>query len=365
MYWKTGFKSNFKKHFETTREFLFFLSRRAQNDTIFRVAASLSYTSLIAVVPLFAIGLAIFSAFPVFDGVKEQVKEFLLRNFVPTIEQEVSQYFAEFIDAAAQLTTIGVVGIAITAILMLSTIENSLNFIFKVTRPRRLTTKITLYWTVITLGPLLLGTAFSLRGYLFTLQKFMPEDLANTQLLLSKLLPSLITMFLLVLVYVLVPNKRSKSAAPSSAPLSPSSCSPSCVGDSVILWSRQPPTKPSTAPSQLCPFFSSGCIWPGRWSFSVPLLPPLWKNTASLTIARSRKSSSPANPKSANRRQQKPAGKIFCHSLKKVLAKRTKVVHCIFQGITMTLKLSFRKIREIVGIRNKKHYRKRELYGKR
>ena len=172
MYWKTGFKSNFKKHFETTREFLFFLSRRAQNDTIFRVAASLSYTSLIAVVPLFAIGLAIFSAFPVFDGVKEQVKEFLLRNFVPTIEQEVSQYFAEFIDAAAQLTTIGVVGIAITAILMLSTIENSLNFIFKVTRPRRLTTKITLYWTVITLGPLLLGTAFSLRGYLFTLQKF-------------------------------------------------------------------------------------------------------------------------------------------------------------------------------------------------
>lgn len=160
MYWKTGFKSKFKKHFETTREFLFFLSRRAQNDTIFRVAASLSYTSLIAVVPLFAIGLAIFSAFPVFDGVKEQVKEFLLRNFVPTIEQEVSQYFAEFIDAAAQLTTIGVVGIAITAILMLSTIENSLNFIFKVTRPRRLTTKITLYWTVITLGPLLLGTAF-------------------------------------------------------------------------------------------------------------------------------------------------------------------------------------------------------------
>ena len=73
MYWKTGFKSKFKKHFETTREFLFFLSRRAQNDTIFRVAASLSYTSLIAVVPLFAIGLAIFSAFPVFDGVKEQI----------------------------------------------------------------------------------------------------------------------------------------------------------------------------------------------------------------------------------------------------------------------------------------------------
>ena len=208
MYWKTGFKSNFKKHFETTREFLFFLSRRAQNDTIFRVAASLSYTSLIAVVPLFAIGLAIFSAFPVFDGVKEQVKEFLLRNFVPTIEQEVSQYFAEFIDAAAQLTTIGVVGIAITAILMLSTIENSLNFIFKVYKPRNIKTKITLYWTVITLGPLLLGTALSLRGYVYTLQKFMPEDIISSQFYLSTLIPSLFTTLALVLLYVLVPNKK-------------------------------------------------------------------------------------------------------------------------------------------------------------
>lgn len=208
MYWKNSVKNKLRKHIETTKEFLFFLTCRARNDTIFRVAASLSYTSLIAIVPLFAIGLAIFSAFPVFDGVKEQVQEFLLRNFVPTIEQEVSQYFVEFIDATAQLTTIGVIGIAITAILMLSTIENSLNFIFKVNRPRRLTTKITLYWTVITLGPLLLGTAFSLRGYLYTLQKYMPEDMVSSQLFLSNLLPPLITMTVLVLVYVLVPNKK-------------------------------------------------------------------------------------------------------------------------------------------------------------
>ena len=204
-----SFRSRLKKGIKSTREFIYFLTRRAQNDTIFRVAASLSYTSLIAIVPLFAIGLAIFSAFPVFDGVKEQVKEFLLANFVPTIEQEVSQYFSEFINATAGLTTIGVVGIAITAILMLSTIESSLNFIFKVYKPRRFTTKITLYWTVITLGPLLLGAAFSLRGYLFTLQKFMPE-MAETQARISDLLPSFITMLALILVYVLVPNKKVK-----------------------------------------------------------------------------------------------------------------------------------------------------------
>ncbi len=212
MYWKTLLETVLNKKIlpslKTTGEFLYFLAKRAKNDTIFRVAASLSYTSLIAIVPLLAIGLAIFSAFPVFSSARVQIEEFLMQNFIPSIEQEISQYLAEFVNAAAQLTTIGVVGLAITAILLLSTIENSLNFIFKVTRPRRFTTKITLYWTVITLGPLLLGATFSLRGYLFTLQKFMPNEIENSSILISNLLPAVINMVLLMLVYVLVPNKK-------------------------------------------------------------------------------------------------------------------------------------------------------------
>lgn len=204
MYWKTKFKCAAL----TFKNFLVFLFHRAQNDTIFRVSASLSYTSLIAIVPLFAIGLAIFSAFPGFNAIKDQFQDFLLKNFVPDIEQEISQYFVDFLNATAQMTTIGVIGLAITAILMLSTIENSLNFIFKVYKPRNIKTKITLYWTVITLGPLLLGAAFSLRSYLFTLQKFMPEDVMSSTLFLNNLIPSLITMLTLIMVYVLVPNKK-------------------------------------------------------------------------------------------------------------------------------------------------------------
>lgn len=204
MYWKTKVKPALL----TVKNFLVFLFQRAQNDTIFRVAASLSYTSLIAIVPLFAIGLAIFSAFPGFNSIKDQFQYFLLKNFVPDIEQEISQYFVDFLNATAQMTTIGVIGLAITAILMLSTIENSLNFIFKVYKPRNIKTKVTLYWTVITLGPLLLGTAFSLRSYLASLQRYMPDEVISTSMYLSVLLPSLMTILTLVMVYVLVPNKK-------------------------------------------------------------------------------------------------------------------------------------------------------------
>lgn len=196
MYWKN------KLH--TLKSFLIFLRHRAKNDTILRVASSLSYTSLIAIVPLFAIALAIFSAFPMFSEVRAQVQEFLFHSLAQDIEQDMAQYFNSFIGATAQLTTIGVVGIAVTAVMLLSTIEDSLNFIFKVNKPRRFATKITLYWTIITLGPLLLGAAFSLRGYLFAVQNYIP---ANIQII-GQITPSLITLIFLAGVYVLVPNKK-------------------------------------------------------------------------------------------------------------------------------------------------------------
>ena len=162
-----SFKIKAENALRTISEFSYFLIRRARNDTIFRVAASLSYTSLIAIVPLFAIGLSIFSAFPAFESIRDQIQEMLLRNLAPTLGNEVSAYFADFLKASAGLTTIGVISIVVTSIMLLSTIENSFNFIFRVSRPRHITTKITLYWTVITLGPLLLGAAFSIRSYVF------------------------------------------------------------------------------------------------------------------------------------------------------------------------------------------------------
>lgn len=196
-----------KSSLNEIKEFLIFLTKRAQNDTILRVASSLSYTSLLAIVPLFLIIISVFSVFPVFEALKEPIQNFLIGILAPNAEKQFIQYFSDITLTTGKFTTLGIIGLAIISIMLLSTIENSLNFIFKVNRPRRFTTKITLYWTVITLGPLLLGTAFSLRGYLYTLQEFMPENFVDNPMFLL-LLPSFITLIMLILVYVLVPNKK-------------------------------------------------------------------------------------------------------------------------------------------------------------
>jgi len=204
MYWKTKLLD----YVEVIKKFLYFLVKRAQHDTVLRVASSLSYTSLIALVPLLAIALAIFSAFEGFSEVRQQAQEFIINNVVPDIGEDISIYFSEFINATAKLTTIGVIGIVLTAILLLSTIENSFNFIFKVNRPRRLTTKITLYWTVITLGPLLLGAAFSLRGY--AAFNDVLHSVPKIQVFLGSILPFILTWLVLTGVYIFVPNKKVK-----------------------------------------------------------------------------------------------------------------------------------------------------------
>ena len=194
-----------KKSLIEIRDFLVFLTGRARNDSILRVSSSLSYTSLIALVPLLSIALAIFSAFPVFADVREQIQEVILKNFIPAIEDDIKQYLNTFINATTQLTTVGVAGLAVTAILLLSTIENSFNFIFKVTKPRHITTKITLYWTVITLGPLLLGAAWSLRGYLYTLQTYVGNVSFPA---ITNILPALLNFLILVMIYILIPNRK-------------------------------------------------------------------------------------------------------------------------------------------------------------
>ena len=196
-----------KQTLSSARDFCRFIASRIQTDNILRVASSLSYTSLIAIVPLFAIGLAIFSAFPVFSDIRGQLQEALIQNVVPAIGQEVNQYFNEFVSATAKLTTVGVVGIVFTAILLLSTIENSFNYIFKVYKPRSIKTKITLYWTVITWGPLLYGTGVSLKGYFFMLQKLVPQEFGISYIFQS-MLPGVFTLLMLMLVYILVPNKK-------------------------------------------------------------------------------------------------------------------------------------------------------------
>ena len=190
-----------------------FIGARMKDDQVNRVAASLSYTSTLALVPALALALAILAAFPAFSGVRESVQDLVLNSFVPDTGMRMEETLEGFISAAGQLTTIGIAGLIVTSVLLLLTIEAAFNRIFRVARPRPMLARLVVFWTVITIGPLLVGLSFSLSGYFVTIRTLLGgEEPGTLTVLLGTAMPTLLTAFAFALIYMAVPNKRVRLA---------------------------------------------------------------------------------------------------------------------------------------------------------
>ena len=133
-----------------------------KEDRCFAEAASLSYTSLLSLVPLLAVVFGIASAFPVFDDWSEQLKTIIFQNLVPEASSQLASTFDQFLSSVNKLTLTGTLVLIFTALMLMMRIEKSLNLIWRVPKSRPLVQKITMYWAVLTLGPLALGAATAL-----------------------------------------------------------------------------------------------------------------------------------------------------------------------------------------------------------
>jgi len=124
--------------------------------------------TLVSLVPLGVIALGILSAFPNFATLRQALLAFIFRNFVPQISEQAAWWFEYFAASATQATAIGIVGIAATGILLLVTVEDQLNLLWRVPVPRPWSQRVVAYWTLMTLGPLLVGMSLTLSTYLDT-----------------------------------------------------------------------------------------------------------------------------------------------------------------------------------------------------
>lgn len=184
------------------------LWRRFEDDRCFATAASLSYTSLLALVPLAAIGFAVLSAFPVFGQVEQELKQFFFANFLPSAVDDVEQYFDEFVEKARSLTAIGVVGLAVVSLLLFFTIETAMNVIFQVSPTRALVPRLLVFWAILTLGPLLIGASFSIATYAVTFTRGFSGDTLSMWLgVLAGLAPTLLAVAAFTLFYMTIPNR--------------------------------------------------------------------------------------------------------------------------------------------------------------
>jgi membrane protein len=181
---------------------------RFLEDRCLTVAASLSYMTLLALVPLTALSFAMLAAFPVFDDARQQLQHFVFAYFVPDAIETVQEYLAAFAERARGVTAIGVVGLTVTAMLLFNTIESALNDIFRVTRSRPLISKFIVFWAILTLGPLLLGASVSLDATLAPPQEILQsERYTSAAAYLAQALPTLLSILAFMLFYVMIPYR--------------------------------------------------------------------------------------------------------------------------------------------------------------
>ena len=148
-------------------ETLYTLRARFREDRMGLTASSLTFTTIIALVPFFTVALAIFTAFPIFSKMQGALQAWLVDSLIPDyIARQVLGYLTQFSKQANKLGVAGLSVLLVTAIALILTIDRTLNGIWRVKKIRPLTQRVLIYWAAITLGPVLLGASLALTASL-------------------------------------------------------------------------------------------------------------------------------------------------------------------------------------------------------
>lgn len=188
-------------------EFFLALLRRFKEDRGIQTAGSLTFTTLLALVPLVTVAVALSTAFPVFNQAMDALGHYVSGQLLPEGGAKVTQQFSAFAAKAGRLTAIGLAFLAITALMLMLTVDEMMNRIFRVQRRRALAQRLLVYWGVLSLGPLLIGASLSMTSFLVG-SSLGYLDLGWLTRWVLGLLPFLFTCAALTMLYVVVPFRR-------------------------------------------------------------------------------------------------------------------------------------------------------------
>lgn len=190
------------------RDLLRFARARLNEEHLPQVASSLTFTTVLALVPLLTIALAIFTAFPLFATLRSALEAYFTQSLMPrAIANTILSYMTQFAAKSTGLSAIGGVALLITAVAMMSTIDQVFNRIWGVQQTRPLLQRVLIYWAILTLGPLLIGISISVTSYLFTATNGVVSKIPFFGALAYTAVSILLTTGAFTLLYMTVPNR--------------------------------------------------------------------------------------------------------------------------------------------------------------
>lgn len=181
---------------------------RCGEDQITVNAGYLAYVTLLSLVPLIAVGVAIFSAFPGFEDTRIAIENFIFTNMVPTSTDVIKEHIGAFTGNANKMTAVGVSFLAVVALFLIRNIDATLNRIWRIKEKRPGIISFAIYWMVLSLGPVLLGLSIGATSYIVSLVSFADQGVPGFSGFILKLIPYVVSTAGFVMLYTLVPNTR-------------------------------------------------------------------------------------------------------------------------------------------------------------
>jgi len=177
------------------------------SDKCIQRASALAYASLLAFVPMVALGFSVFTSFQAFDAMAGSVSDSLLNYLLPTSQKAVQDYLGTVADKTTAISVFGIIGLLFTATALLNTIEEAFNDIWRITRARAWLSKFITFWATLTLAPILIGASITITSYFTALPVI--RDVAQGASYISEapfLVPWMMSSLAMATLYTVLPN---------------------------------------------------------------------------------------------------------------------------------------------------------------
>ena len=190
------------------RDLFRFAARRLSDDRLPQVAGSLTFTTILSLVPMLTIALAVFTAFPLFNTFRDGLEAYFVQNLMPKgVASTILGYLNQFSSKSARLSAVGGVALILTSVLTMATIDRVFNQIWRVKKSRPLLQRILVYWAIISLGPLLIGVSISVTSTLYSATNGVVTSVPLIGASFYTLISVLLTTAAYTLLYIAVPNQ--------------------------------------------------------------------------------------------------------------------------------------------------------------
>jgi len=182
---------------------------RVRKERLAQVAGSLTFTTLLSLVPLLAVSLALLSRFTAFHRFERAIDEYVMKGLLPAdISRTILGYLGLFTANARTLTWAGALSLLVTAVALLLTVENALNQMWQAKRNRPFFKRVGMYLLVLAAGPPVLGLSLWATSYVLGASMGLIGELPPSMSFVLGMGPLMLSMAALTALFHFVPNAR-------------------------------------------------------------------------------------------------------------------------------------------------------------